>query len=199
MATDSEPTTISISPIKLSVQYSREKLDKLKSNYREWCKDVTIGLFLNDLYEYVTGDVKAPPAIEPRALSNWKANSHLAYAFLASSVSSSECSFMDIVRGHPSVSLPFLSSPTLPLFICISPTPLYHLQGPHPKPTTFVFKVRWLSGCWLTESRQHSISSSARTLAASDKPRTHWDMSTWHYGTLHYHIVVVTDLLGSAR
>jgi hypothetical protein len=51
------------------------------------------------------------------------------------------------VRGHPSGSLPFLSSPTLPLFICISPTPLYHLQGPHPKLTTFVFKVRRLSGC----------------------------------------------------
>jgi hypothetical protein len=56
------------------------------------------------------------------------------------------------VRGHPSVSLSFLSSTTLLLFICISPTPLYHLQGPHPKPMTFVFKVRWLSRCWLTES-----------------------------------------------
>jgi hypothetical protein len=31
------------------------------------------------------------------------------------------------------------------LFICISPTPLYHLQRPHPKPMTFIFKVRWLS------------------------------------------------------
>jgi hypothetical protein len=49
------------------------------------------------------------------------------------------------VRGHLSISLPPLSSPTLPLFICILPTPLYHLQGPHPKannlciqsPTTF--------------------------------------------------------------
>jgi hypothetical protein len=48
---------------------------------------------------------------------------------------------LSIVRGHPSVSLPPLSSPTLPLFICISPTPLYHLQGPHPKPMTFIFKV----------------------------------------------------------
>jgi hypothetical protein len=35
------------------------------------------------------------------------------------------------VRGHPSISLPPLSSPTLPLFICISPTPLYYLQGPY--------------------------------------------------------------------
>jgi hypothetical protein len=39
----------------------------------------------------------------------------------------------EAVRGHPSISLPPLSSPTLPLFICILPTPLYHLQGPHPK------------------------------------------------------------------
>jgi hypothetical protein len=37
------------------------------------------------------------------------------------------------VRGHPSVSLPLLSSLTLPLSICISPTPLHHLQGPHPQ------------------------------------------------------------------
>jgi hypothetical protein len=99
MATDSEPTTVSILPIKLSVQYSGEKLDKLKSNYKEWCEDVTIGLSLNGLYEYVTGDVKAPPAIEPRALSNWKANSRLAYAFLASSVSSSERPFMYMTKG----------------------------------------------------------------------------------------------------
>jgi hypothetical protein len=38
-----------------------------------------------------------------------------------------------VVRGHPSISLPLLSSPTLPLSICISPTPLHHLQGPHPQ------------------------------------------------------------------
>jgi hypothetical protein len=65
MTTNSEPTTISISSIKLSVEYSGEKLDKLKSNYREWCKDAIIGLSLNGLYEYITRDVKAPPAIEP--------------------------------------------------------------------------------------------------------------------------------------
>jgi hypothetical protein len=48
---------------------------------------------------------------------------------------------------------------------------LYHLQGPHPKLTTFVFKVRRLSGCWLTESHWLSISSSACTLAASTSLR----------------------------
>jgi hypothetical protein len=46
--------------------------------------------------------------------------------------------FMVFVRGHPFFSLPPLSSPTLPLFICILPTPLYHLQGPHPKANDFL-------------------------------------------------------------
>jgi hypothetical protein len=40
------------------------------------------------------------------------------------------------VRGHPSVSLLPLSSPTLPLFICIPPPHLCtSSQGPHLKPT----------------------------------------------------------------
>jgi hypothetical protein len=74
------------------------------------------------------------------------------------------------------------------LFICIFPTPLYHLQGPHPKLTTFIFKVRRLSGCQLTESRWLSAPSSVCTSTASDELRTHWDMSTWHYGTLRCHM-----------
>jgi hypothetical protein len=41
------------------------------------------------------------------------------------------------VREHLSVSLLPLSSPTLPLFICTSPIPLYHLQGPHSKANDF--------------------------------------------------------------
>jgi hypothetical protein len=41
------------------------------------------------------------------------------------------------VRGHPFISLLPLSSPTLPLFICTSPIPLHHLQGPHSKADDF--------------------------------------------------------------
>jgi hypothetical protein len=36
--------------------------------------------------EYVTGGVEEPPSTEPRALSNWKAISRLAFAFIASGV-----------------------------------------------------------------------------------------------------------------
>jgi hypothetical protein len=57
------------------------------------------------------------------------------------------------VRGHPSVSLLPLSSPTSPLFICTPPTPLYHLQGPHSKANnsrthnlmTFQKSTHWMS------------------------------------------------------
>jgi hypothetical protein len=43
----------------------------------------------------------------------------------------------EAVRGHLSVSLLPPSSPTLPLFICTSPIPLYHPQGPHSKADNF--------------------------------------------------------------
>ncbi|KAF8233884.1 hypothetical protein L208DRAFT_1553889, partial [Tricholoma matsutake] len=79
----------------LSTQYSGDKLNKLKSNYKEWKEDISIALSLNGLFEYVTGEVPEPASNEPHALSNWKANSRLAYAFIASGVASSECSFLD--------------------------------------------------------------------------------------------------------
>jgi hypothetical protein len=42
-----------------------------------------------------------------------------------------------LVRGHPSISLPLLSSTTLPMFYIYSLSlPLYHLQGLHLQSTT---------------------------------------------------------------
>jgi hypothetical protein len=82
------------------------------------------------------------------------------------------------VRGHLSISLPPLSSPTLPLFICISPTPLYHLQAPHPKPTTFVLKSPMTFQMSTTKSCQLPAPSSTHDSAALDKPWMHWDTST---------------------
>jgi hypothetical protein len=66
---------------------------------------------------------------------------------------------------------------------------LSHTFVPYPgttptKPTTFVFKVRRLSGCRLTESCRHSVFPSTHTSAASDKHWIHGDMSTRYYGTL---------------
>ena len=89
---------LSISPIKLAVQYSGEKLDKLKYNYKEWSKEVIIALSMNGLYEYVAGTIPAPNTSKTCALANWMANSCLAYAFLASSIVSSERLFIDMQR-----------------------------------------------------------------------------------------------------
>ncbi|KAF8240510.1 hypothetical protein L208DRAFT_1232533, partial [Tricholoma matsutake] len=74
------------------------KLDKLKSNYKEWCEEITIALSLNGLYDYVAGTITAPATSETRALINWKANSCLAYTFLASSIVPSECPFISMEK-----------------------------------------------------------------------------------------------------
>ncbi|KAF8234202.1 hypothetical protein L208DRAFT_1157971, partial [Tricholoma matsutake] len=92
----------SISLIKLSVQYSGEKLDKLKSNYKEWCEEITIALSLNGLYEYVVNNIIETSSNEPCALVNYTANLRLAYVFIASSVAPSEWPFLDMVKG-PSI------------------------------------------------------------------------------------------------
>jgi hypothetical protein len=92
-------SAVSISLARISIPYAGIKLDKLKSNYKEWCEDITIALSLNSLYEYVTGDSSPPPESEARAFANWKANQRLAYAFLASSVAKSERPFLDMTKG----------------------------------------------------------------------------------------------------
>jgi hypothetical protein len=94
-----ESTVPSISPIKLSVQYSGEKLDKLKSNYKDWCEEITIALSLNGVYEYVAGTVPEPPTSDIHSLANWTANSRLTYVFIASSIVSLERPFIDMKKG----------------------------------------------------------------------------------------------------
>ena len=98
-ATDQSSPSISL--IRLSTQYTGDKLDKLKSNYKEWREDITISLSLNGLFEYISGDVPEPPSSEPRALSNWKANSRLAYAVIASGVAPPERSFLNSAKTTP--------------------------------------------------------------------------------------------------
>jgi hypothetical protein len=93
------------------------------------------------------------------------------------------------IREHLSVSLLPLSSPTLPLSICI----------PHPylcaisKDYTYSWwlpgpMVQQLSRSQLTNSCRLPTSHSAHTLATSDKPQMHWDRSTWHYSTFCHHM-----------
>jgi hypothetical protein len=87
-------------------------------------------------------------------------------------------SYREDVRGHPSISLPILSSTTLPLFICTPHPHLCTISKEHtynrwlPGPT-----IRRLSRSRLTDSRRLPTSPSARTSTASDGLRTHWDRS----------------------
>jgi hypothetical protein len=78
------------------------------------------------------------------------------------------------VRGHPSISLLPLSSPTLPLFIC---TPSPHLciisRDYTQRPTTFALIVRRLCRSRLTECHQLPACLPALTSTALDEPRTH--------------------------
>ncbi|KAF8223051.1 hypothetical protein L208DRAFT_1153187, partial [Tricholoma matsutake] len=62
-------------------------------------KEITIALSLNGLYNYIMGDTAECPSLETCALANWKANSHLAFAFIASSITSSECPFPDMSKS----------------------------------------------------------------------------------------------------
>jgi hypothetical protein len=82
------------------------------------------------------------------------------------------------VRGHPSVSLLPLSSPALPLFICTSPIPLYHPQGPHSKADDFCIQSLTTLQKSTPKCRRLPMSPPALTSAASDELRTHWDRST---------------------
>jgi hypothetical protein len=82
------------------------------------------------------------------------------------------------VRGHPSVSLLPLSSPTLPLSIC---TPYPHLciiskdRTYSRRPPSLM--VQRLPRSRLTDSRRLPASPPARTSTASDGLRTHRDRS----------------------
>jgi hypothetical protein len=92
------------------------------------------------------------------------------------------------VRGHPSVSLLPLSSPTLHLFICICPLHLCTILKDHIHSRRLLATVRWLPRSRLINSRRLPAPSSVHTSTASDGLRTHWDRSTWCYGTLCHHM-----------
>jgi hypothetical protein len=77
-------------------------------------------------------------------------------------------SLLQVVRGHPSVSLLPLSSPTLPLFICIPPPHLCTSSKDHTS-------SRRPSRSRHTECHRLPASPSACTSATSDEPRMHWD------------------------
>jgi hypothetical protein len=86
----------------------------------------------------------------------------------------------------------FLTSPlpsySPPVHMYSISSPLYHLHGSYPKPTTSTPMAWLLPRHRPTRSWRLPSPLIARTWAAPDKPRTHRDRSTGHYGTLHHHV-----------
>jgi hypothetical protein len=67
-------------------------------------------------------------------------------------------------------------------------SPLYHLQGLHPKPRTSTPTARRLPRRRLTRSRRLLSPLIAQAWATPDELRTHQDRSAWHYSTLCHHV-----------
>jgi hypothetical protein len=89
------------------------------------------------------------------------------------------CRYMG-VRGHLSVSFPSLSYPphTHSCLSVLSPTLC----------TITRYQTLEVDDSQAYYRRWHSTPPSALTSEASDKLRTYWDRSVWHYGTLCHHV-----------
>jgi hypothetical protein len=80
--------------------FAGEKLNKLKSNYKKWNKDMTHYLAINGLLSYVLGEKSKPsPSSEPRAHENWIENDRFAYTAIAMNVSDENEAELDMAKG----------------------------------------------------------------------------------------------------
>ena len=80
--------------------FAGEKLDKLKSNYKKWNKDMTHYLAINGLLSYVLGEKSKPsPSSEPCAYENWVENDRFAYTAIAMNVSDNDEAELDMAKG----------------------------------------------------------------------------------------------------
>jgi hypothetical protein len=83
------------------------------------------------------------------------------------------------VRGHSSVFLPLLLSPSIPSVHMYIPNTSVLFPGTIPKVWQLLYlKVWWLTRCRLPKCHWLSTSPSACTSGALDEPQTHWDRDT---------------------
>jgi len=80
--------------------FAGEKLDKLKSNYKKWNKDMTHYLTINGLLSYVLGEKSKPsPNSEPCAHENWIENDRFTYTAITMNVSDDNEVELDMAKG----------------------------------------------------------------------------------------------------
>jgi hypothetical protein len=95
-ASDVDGLKPAITRLSITQSFPGEKLDRQKSNWKAWSRQIRIYLSLNGLDEYVNGTLEQPPiATEPRAHVNWQRNDHLAYNYLLQNVDENEQEYIE--------------------------------------------------------------------------------------------------------
>ena len=80
--------------------FTGEKLDKLKSNYKKWSRDMRHYLTINGLLSYILGERARPSqSTEPRAYENWIENDCFAFTAIAMNVSDDDEAELDMEKG----------------------------------------------------------------------------------------------------
>ena len=96
----SDATRPSITLTRPNTTFTGEKLDKLKSNYKKWSKDMLHYLAINGLLGYILGEkLKPSPSNEPQAYDNWIENDRFAYTAIAMNISDDDEAEIDMGKG----------------------------------------------------------------------------------------------------
>lgn len=95
-----DATRPSISLSRPNTVFTGEKLDKLKSNYKKWSRDMRHYLTINGLLSYILGEKTKPSRnTEPRAYENWIENDRFAFTAIAMNVSDDDEAELDMDAG----------------------------------------------------------------------------------------------------
>jgi hypothetical protein len=95
-----DATHPSISLSRPNTVFTGEKLDKLKSNYKKWSRDMRHYLTINGLLSYILGERTRPSRnTEPRAYENWVENDCFAFTAIAMNVSDDDEAELDMNVG----------------------------------------------------------------------------------------------------
>lgn len=90
----------SITAISLKLQWSREKLDKLKGNYPKWACNFKTYITLARLYDYVFDPPTKPSQyFKPKAHKNWANNDRLTCTTMTGAVNDAEQEYLITKKG----------------------------------------------------------------------------------------------------
>ena len=95
-----DATRPSITLSRPNTVFTSEKLNKLKSNYKKWSRDMRHYLTINGLLSYILGErTKPSQSTEPRAYENWVENDRFAFTAIAMNISDDDEAELDMEKG----------------------------------------------------------------------------------------------------